>query len=1491
MCSVLYKVLLGEVSSSLDSSQVVVKELRSSASVQDQIHFLEEAQPYRALQHPALLQCLAQCSEATPYLLIMEFCPLGDLKGYLRSCRAADSMTPDPYILLRMACEISSGLQHLHKHNFIHSDLALRNCLLTSDLTVKIGDYGLSQSKYKDDYFVTPDQLWVPLRWIGPELIDEVHGNLLLVDQTKPSNIWSLGVTMWEVLELGKQPYRHYTDQQVLTCALKEQHLKLPKPLLELPMTERWYEVMQFCWLPPEQRPNAEEVHLLVTYLCAKGVSEAEDEFEKRWNSLRPNGGHAPTALAPPSASSFPLLQHFPPHPEPGDDILTVTETSRGLNFEYQWEQARPKPPRSASGQGSYRDAFYPPPAPSGLTLGMSPSYYEPKQLPPANVLTAPSPTLSSEYYIRIEGHGLDYPVCPYSPEYQGSSGSASFLTGSGDSGDCLVCPALPRPDSYWSADFHKAADYDWDGSPALSLTTEPLLGIEPCSSPSHPWEIGPAHPCSSPAHSTRLWETGRYVSYKDRDGGYYYEPPPSLEVEPYLSEPPQESWGSRSLRQALGELENPLGISPSVCSPNQGYSSAPYLQGKSTAGGRYFDVMEPLRNTMPRMARGGTHHHINPHLFTPPGWASNRSSNNNSLQSRCRPAAMRHFHYTMPSTYVEDSWLMTEPAEGLSCYGQDDNPLLPPKERHAYIYLCPAGEGEADTPRLRTEEGPQFIDPLTGVMVRSYAARHREREKSLPPVTRGGAAGLGGEVGGVALKAEAWRRHPGAPEEPASVSSHAADSGMEQGSSSISLVDIYDCSDDDDITDITSGVFVDCPTGGSDSGERGTPDLSPTLKQAGTPDSIDSIDVPPSPALHSPSPAAFSPPSSAPFHPPSPPKALDSGYDTENNESPEFVLKEPHDLRDSGGSIPPSGNLTPSGEADEAPPPVAVLSGLSENMPYRDSAYFSDCDAEGERAMQEQGAEPLRIMATEEICPLLAKQEEEIPPEIRAEHRGEGSSSQSSAPSVSSQPTASLAFESTSEESSAAILLDNKEEEESNKALPEVEEVGQVKEVKDEKELEEVEEEEIVKEVEEVAEVEEKVMQVNEEAGEVRVEVDVVRDMKEEEGVQEEVEVVKDKEGAEEIKQEEKEIEVEVMTEVNVVKEVMEEVVKEVEEEVAVVKDMKERAEKIKQEEKEIEVEVMTEVNVVKEVMEEVVKEVEEEVEVVKDMKERAEKIKQEEKEIEVDVMTEVNVVKEVMEEVVKEVEVVKDMKERAEEIGEKEEEQEVEVMTEVNVLKEGEEKDSSPGGVTEEVSGPQEPVLGGRASPGEEGDSEDSEESDEEVRSNSVQEQSEEDSEEESQVVPLVVSDGSNACLLRSLLRASLSPTQERKAKVVSFFHDVTIYLFDQESPTRELVQQDLSMGAEPGGRGSDGLAAPPAQERVSDDSSDGNLSEESAGFEWEDDFPLLSSPSLMTSSSEAQPTVQFSRFSVSRFSITHVTDSDMDSAGGSSEDGERE
>ncbi|CDQ86893.1 unnamed protein product [Oncorhynchus mykiss] len=299
-------------------------------------------------------------------------CYQGDLKRYLRAQRKSDGMTPDlltreMLTLQRMAFEITSGLLHLHENNYIHSDLALRNCLLTSDLTVRIGDYGLSHNHYKDDYYLTSDKLWIPLRWIAPELLEEYRGSLIVTDQTKTSNLWSLGVVIWELFEFGSQPHRHLSDEEVLTFVIRERQITLAQPRLKLSHADYWSS----CWLPPSQRPSIAEVFLLLSSLLAaeRGMSrrsvgedeededeeyeegrgrrgESDESFERRWDSLRPPAFQAAASERQREreygrddrGNSYPLLEAvgncITPSSTELDDILTVTETSKGLNFE-----------------------------------------------------------------------------------------------------------------------------------------------------------------------------------------------------------------------------------------------------------------------------------------------------------------------------------------------------------------------------------------------------------------------------------------------------------------------------------------------------------------------------------------------------------------------------------------------------------------------------------------------------------------------------------------------------------------------------------------------------------------------------------------------------------------------------------------------------------------------------------------------------------------------------------------------------------------------------------------------------------------------------------------------------------------------------------------------------------------------------------------------------------------------------------------------------
>lgn len=50
----------------------------------------------------------------------------------------------------------------------------------------------------------------------------------------------SLGVTLWELFSNAAQPYANLSDLDVLNQVVRERDMKLPKPQLEQPYSDRW---------------------------------------------------------------------------------------------------------------------------------------------------------------------------------------------------------------------------------------------------------------------------------------------------------------------------------------------------------------------------------------------------------------------------------------------------------------------------------------------------------------------------------------------------------------------------------------------------------------------------------------------------------------------------------------------------------------------------------------------------------------------------------------------------------------------------------------------------------------------------------------------------------------------------------------------------------------------------------------------------------------------------------------------------------------------------------------------------------------------------------------------------------------------------------------------------------------------------------------------------------------------------------------------------
>uniref|UniRef100_A0A8D0AL81 receptor protein-tyrosine kinase n=1 Tax=Sander lucioperca TaxID=283035 RepID=A0A8D0AL81_SANLU len=247
---------------------VAVKILRPDASKNARNDFLKEVKILSRLKDPNIIHLLGVCVSSDPLCMVTEYMECGDLNQYLSHRVLLDKTGPShnsPAIsypaLISMASQIASGMKFLSSLNFVHRDLATRNCL-GGERHIKIADFGMSRNLYAGDYYRIQGRAVLPIRWMAWECI-------LMGKFTTASDVWAFGVTLWEMLSVcQEQPYSNLTDEQVIDNAgefFRDQgrQVYLSRPAV---CPQGLYELMLSCWYRDcKLRPSFDDIHSFLT--------------------------------------------------------------------------------------------------------------------------------------------------------------------------------------------------------------------------------------------------------------------------------------------------------------------------------------------------------------------------------------------------------------------------------------------------------------------------------------------------------------------------------------------------------------------------------------------------------------------------------------------------------------------------------------------------------------------------------------------------------------------------------------------------------------------------------------------------------------------------------------------------------------------------------------------------------------------------------------------------------------------------------------------------------------------------------------------------------------------------------------------------------------------------------------------------------------------------------------------------------------------------
>ncbi|GIY16349.1 hypothetical protein CEXT_708511 [Caerostris extrusa] len=203
---------------------------------------LREIDLHRKLQHKNIVRFHHFFEDDHNVYIILENCSRKSLVHVLRNRRILTE-SEVRYFMLQLA----EGVQYTHSQGVIHRDLKLGNMLLSEEMEVKIGDFGLATHVSNLDKCGKKFTVCGTPNYIAPEVLN-MQGHSFSAD------VWAMGCIMYAML-VGQPPFE--------TSTLNETYYRITTNKYNIPSSvsePARHLIVRMLQCKPSDRPSLEEI-------------------------------------------------------------------------------------------------------------------------------------------------------------------------------------------------------------------------------------------------------------------------------------------------------------------------------------------------------------------------------------------------------------------------------------------------------------------------------------------------------------------------------------------------------------------------------------------------------------------------------------------------------------------------------------------------------------------------------------------------------------------------------------------------------------------------------------------------------------------------------------------------------------------------------------------------------------------------------------------------------------------------------------------------------------------------------------------------------------------------------------------------------------------------------------------------------------------------------------------------------------------------------